>query len=114
MRPMPQPLSTQAAALSLTYSLSSNRASYRAAALENVALIQRQTLSTRHRQKEAAPKDRLFSAAMKAVFNRAFPDYISAQLRSEFPEFSAMRSEEHTSELQSLMRISYAVFCLKK
>src|SRR3546814_1875152 len=29
-------------------------------------------------------------------------------------EFPAIRSEEHTSELQSLMRISYAVFCLKK
>src|SRR3546814_1012571 len=28
--------------------------------------------------------------------------------------FSFARSEEHTSELQSLMRISYAVFCLKK
>src|SRR3546814_963849 len=28
--------------------------------------------------------------------------------------FSTYRSEEHTSELQSLMRISYAVFCLKK
>src|SRR3546814_5548169 len=28
--------------------------------------------------------------------------------------FTARRSEEHTSELQSLMRISYAVFCLKK
>src|SRR3546814_3345201 len=28
--------------------------------------------------------------------------------------FLVMRSEEHTSELQSLMRISYAVFCLKK
>src|SRR3546814_6162392 len=27
---------------------------------------------------------------------------------------AAQRSEEHTSELQSLMRISYAVFCLKK
>src|SRR3546814_6334368 len=27
---------------------------------------------------------------------------------------NAVRSEEHTSELQSLMRISYAVFCLKK
>src|SRR3546814_1934764 len=27
---------------------------------------------------------------------------------------TALRSEEHTSELQSLMRISYAVFCLKK
>src|SRR3546814_9972814 len=28
--------------------------------------------------------------------------------------FRGARSEEHTSELQSLMRISYAVFCLKK
>src|SRR3546814_9248915 len=28
--------------------------------------------------------------------------------------FQSDRSEEHTSELQSLMRISYAVFCLKK
>src|SRR3546814_7892425 len=31
-----------------------------------------------------------------------------------FPLGSGGRSEEHTSELQSLMRISYAVFCLKK
>src|SRR3546814_10162997 len=30
------------------------------------------------------------------------------------PRTSEVRSEEHTSELQSLMRISYAVFCLKK
>src|SRR3546814_3435806 len=30
------------------------------------------------------------------------------------PFYMAPRSEEHTSELQSLMRISYAVFCLKK
>src|SRR3546814_7631160 len=30
------------------------------------------------------------------------------------PRHSRRRSEEHTSELQSLMRISYAVFCLKK
>src|SRR3546814_1430445 len=29
-------------------------------------------------------------------------------------DFAIERSEEHTSELQSLMRISYAVFCLKK
>src|SRR3546814_9611614 len=29
-------------------------------------------------------------------------------------DLPAVRSEEHTSELQSLMRISYAVFCLKK
>src|SRR3546814_1673214 len=30
------------------------------------------------------------------------------------PSAALLRSEEHTSELQSLMRISYAVFCLKK
>src|SRR3546814_6209733 len=30
------------------------------------------------------------------------------------PAATLLRSEEHTSELQSLMRISYAVFCLKK
>src|SRR3546814_19477208 len=32
----------------------------------------------------------------------------------ELLEEETLRSEEHTSELQSLMRISYAVFCLKK
>src|SRR3546814_11127471 len=35
-------------------------------------------------------------------------------LRREQRLFDERRSEEHTSELQSLMRISYAVFCLKK
>src|SRR3546814_4097375 len=34
--------------------------------------------------------------------------------RAGFPLMRGARSEEHTSELQSLMRISYAVFCLKK
>src|SRR3546814_2622115 len=34
--------------------------------------------------------------------------------RDQPAESSGTRSEEHTSELQSLMRISYAVFCLKK
>src|SRR3546814_10710751 len=34
--------------------------------------------------------------------------------RSESASSTTFRSEEHTSELQSLMRISYAVFCLKK
>src|SRR3546814_6122781 len=32
----------------------------------------------------------------------------------QFDSLLRLRSEEHTSELQSLMRISYAVFCLKK
>src|SRR3546814_7114699 len=38
---------------------------------------------------------------------------LRAALRAA-PRLSDMRSEEHTSELQSLMRISYAVFCLKQ
>src|SRR3546814_4927130 len=38
----------------------------------------------------------------------------TAGLATMSPNASACRSEEHTSELQSLMRISYAVFCLKK
>src|SRR3546814_3373291 len=39
-----------------------------------------------------------------------------AEITGRFEEIEVddVRSEEHTSELQSLMRISYAVFCLKK
>src|SRR3546814_3716624 len=36
------------------------------------------------------------------------------RLREVLSDRDDVRSEEHTSELQSLMRISYAVFCLKK
>src|SRR3546814_5247645 len=38
----------------------------------------------------------------------------SANEQAQAEVRSVLRSEEHTSELQSLMRISYAVFCLKK
>src|SRR3546814_2209552 len=44
-------------------------------------------------------------------------DYQEQKKAGKNPVFDAKkvgRSEEHTSELQSLMRISYAVFCLKK
>src|SRR3546814_8581949 len=46
----------------------------------------------------------------------AMPPSLSHRLRAHCPDarLYLMRSEEHTSELQSLMRISYAVFCLKK
>src|SRR3546814_4560612 len=37
-----------------------------------------------------------------------------SDLAGRHPDHAGYRSEEHTSELQSLMRISYAVFCLKK
>src|SRR3546814_2356989 len=57
---------------------------------------------------------------------RALPDHLPRTERRIEPEagnctcpdcggaLRPLRSEEHTSELQSLMRISYAVFCLKK
>src|SRR3546814_3132214 len=44
------------------------------------------------------------------VQNFRYPRRCQAQYRRA----AGARSEEHTSELQSLMRISYAVFCLKK
>src|SRR3546814_6609500 len=57
---------------------------------------------------------RLMHSEMKVGEARIF-------VRDAFPEHcpagganGGKRSEEHTSELQSLMRISYAVFCLKK
>src|SRR3546814_4332499 len=34
--------------------------------------------------------------------------------QGDYEEMDQLRSEEHTSEIQSLMRISYAVFCLQK
>src|SRR3546814_5649880 len=47
------------------------------------------------------------------VINSAGHEYLA--LRPLLRDFvMSMRSEEHTSELHSLMRISYAVFCLKK
>src|SRR3546814_7277974 len=47
------------------------------------------------------------------AFSRGWASRGSRPTRSAAPA-RRLRSEEHTSELQSLMRISYAVFCLKK
>src|SRR3546814_1934685 len=49
----------------------------------------------------------------KSVPLRLFCNVLSILPSCRLPSASG-RSEEHTSELQSLMRISYAVFCLKK
>src|SRR3546814_7962762 len=52
-----------------------------------------------------------------ALGDREFGKHARFELRSIIAglgDFFGIRSEEHTSELQSLMRISYAVFCLKK
>src|SRR3546814_3494529 len=64
------------------------------------------------------------SLAALGAFCAIAPDFDVIGLRLGIPygsmfghrgfSHSLVRSEEHTSELQSLMRISYAVFCLKK
>src|SRR3546814_6774224 len=58
---------------------------------------------------------RLSSAIRHVVFDYGYEDdHIRVVPNKECSNRVAFRSEEHTSELQSLMRISYAVFCLKK
>src|SRR3546814_2036765 len=52
------------------------------------------------------------SGPVEAIFDDPQHPY-TIGLMSSIPSLAG-RSEEHTSELQSLMRISYAVFCLKK
>src|SRR3546814_10084516 len=60
------------------------------------------------------PYTTLFRSPMFRL-RRAALSRFSAQARETIDAFFRHgRSEEHTSELQSLMRISYAVFCLKK
>src|SRR3546814_2574839 len=51
---------------------------------------------------------------VRSGISKANPNLHVASLKMTCIVASAHRSEEHTSELQSLMRISYAVFCLKK
>src|SRR3546814_14903640 len=53
-------------------------------------------------------------ARLKALFGIATLDGFGSFSRAALAAAGGLRSEEHTSELQSLMRISYAVFCLKK
>src|SRR3546814_4174165 len=64
-----------------------------------------------------------FADYFAPAFQHAVPEAqfktITANLVAQYGqpvavESASSRSEEHTSELQSLMRISYAVFCLKK
>src|SRR3546814_962512 len=49
-----------------------------------------------------------------AIVTLGFGEIIRLMLTNLYHLTGGPRSEEHTSELQSLMRISYAVFCLKK
>src|SRR3546814_10520611 len=68
--------------------------------------------SLRVREQIGTPRCILFACRLcdQAVVARIVPAHVIASVVAR----QHIRSEEHTSELQSLMRISYAVFCLKK
>src|SRR3546814_4228200 len=57
------------------------------------------------------PRDLEHRRARATGLDREFDRHLRRAV--EHPPQAVLRSEEHTSELQSLMRISYAVFCLK-
>src|SRR3546814_3682258 len=58
-------------------------------------------------------KEKLLAGGILDKFSEAYTE-VDKQARQGKIAAVRERSEEHTSELQSLMRISYAVFCLKK
>src|SRR3546814_6250879 len=77
----------------------------------------------RHHKRNRSGRHRMRARARDGVGNTRAPtvrsnprgaDRLGDRRARQNTEKAAPRSEEHTSELQSLMRISYAVFCLKK
>src|SRR3546814_6426958 len=76
-----------------------------------------QTASPSTSSQVASPARTLVSQGLEAAKGSGSPSRGPARacgLSISASSASLSRSEEHTSELQSLMRISYAVFCLKK
>src|SRR3546814_2220743 len=67
---------------------------------------------TRFPTRRSSDLAQLAEAAVEALPEEANSHYRLAFALGRYSQ--GIRSEEHTSELQSLMRISYAVFCLKK
>src|SRR3546814_10294596 len=55
-----------------------------------------------------------FEAGLPAAAAIPFGRIVSRDAGAELVTAGSIRSEEHTSDIQSLMRISYAVFCLQK
>src|SRR3546814_8609518 len=104
------------------------RKSARSTVISSLLSFIAQCLGDRRKQRlrvERFAKEPAYSLSPRLISNlMATRDQENRQLSMRLPddlaEFEAAdpghanRSEEHTSELQSLMRLSYAVFCLKK
>src|SRR3546814_10854359 len=75
------------------------------------------TAATPYKVDQSAPNLNRYSATRRvarAIFMGTAPTHQQQNTGLDDKQINLGRSEEHTSELQSLMRISYAVFCLKK
>src|SRR3546814_3369922 len=105
MEPFPLVLAAVAAALSLSACATVNAGPSTPGMAER--MIVRGSLT--YRERIALPPGSVAEVTLQDVSRADAPSTILA--RQTIP---LERSEEHTSELQSLMRISYAVFCLKK
>src|SRR3546814_3238261 len=86
--------------------------------------LQHASMSIYHAFADRSPVLIFCGNTLDAANRRAYVEWVHAAqdnaamvrdiLKWDDQPVSLTRSEEHTSELQSLMRISYAVFCLKK
>src|SRR3546814_9475348 len=91
--------------------------------ITNPAMVARirRVADTLNRYEIAARLADAITDAADAAHTRAFEEAQFGEASADaivdceyYDDLAAARSEEHTSELQSLMRTSYAVFCLKK
>src|SRR3546814_7897883 len=83
--------------------------------LENATLPKHDNVRTVQLEGSSAKADAYISG--KPLWRQNEPDedhWLAQQIAADLAAWVHKRSEEHTSELQSLIRISYAVFCLKK
>src|SRR3546814_9240636 len=81
------------------------------------AIIVEQAAALATKEAELHVRDLLVEKLKTQLAVTAMPDSTNSTDRPSIEDGRLecpLRSEEHTSELQSLMRISYAVFCLKK
>src|SRR3546814_10170613 len=89
-----------------------------------MTLFRSHEFNKRGKSKELKPAIEVIPVEVPQIIDQATLDTVQAHLKARSPKVAhpqvvggptlLTRSEEHTSELQSLMRISYAVFCLKK
>src|SRR3546814_5223075 len=99
-----------------TYTLFPYPALFRSTADDVDGRLHADLRGRRHDRGAARGAARRLRAAQFAVPGRPFPQrhHRWRPVRPVRSDQLLVRSEEHTSELQSLMRTSYAVFCLKK